>query len=100
MAVPEHRIAVAYAERSRQTVIELTVPAGTTVAEAVARSGIRAQHPGIDPAAPLGIWGRAVRPEALVADGDRIEIYRPLAQDPKDARRQRARRERARTGPR
>jgi putative ubiquitin-RnfH superfamily antitoxin RatB of RatAB toxin-antitoxin module len=96
MALPEHRIAVAYAARERQTVVELTVPAGTTVAEAIERSGIRARHPGIDAAAPLGIWGRSVRPDALVADGDRVEIYRPLAQDPKDARRERARTERAR----
>ena len=94
--MPELRIAVAFAGRERQSVIELAVPAGTTAAQAVERSGIRARHPEIDATAPLGIWGRVVAPDAALADGDRVEIYRPLAQDPKEARRQRARSARAR----
>jgi putative ubiquitin-RnfH superfamily antitoxin RatB of RatAB toxin-antitoxin module len=85
------RISVVYAERDRQTLLELEVEPGTTAAEAVARSGIRAQHPGIATGAVLGVWGRIVAPQAPLAAGDRVEIYRPLEVDPKQARRGRAR---------
>jgi putative ubiquitin-RnfH superfamily antitoxin RatB of RatAB toxin-antitoxin module len=80
-------VSVAYAERDRQTVIELRVPAGTTAAEAVERSGIRARHPGIAADAPLGVFGRRVAPTELLEPGDRVELYRPLPADPKDTRR-------------
>lgn len=40
-------------------------------------------------ASMVGIWGKRVRPEQLLADGDRVECYRPLSVDPKVARRER-----------
>ena len=40
----------------------------------------------------VGIWGRVAGLETELAEGDRVEIYRPLAMDPKEARRLRARR--------
>ena len=50
------------------------------------------RFPDLDPAhGPIGIFGRVVAPDALLKDGDRVEIYRPLLADPKDARRTRAR---------
>ncbi len=85
------RITVAYAERDRQTRIELEVPAGTTASEAVERSRIRARHPGIPAEAALGIFGRIVGPAEVLAAGDRVELYRPLPADPKETRRQLAR---------
>ena len=86
-------VEVAYATPDRQTVIALSVPAGTTVAGAIALSGIAAIHPEIDTqSAALGIFGRRVAQSARPRDGDRIEIYRPLQADPKHARRRRARR--------
>jgi putative ubiquitin-RnfH superfamily antitoxin RatB of RatAB toxin-antitoxin module len=88
---PEIAVSVAYAERDRQTVVELTVPAGTTAAEAVERSGIRLRHPGIAAGAPLGIYGRIVAPTAVLVDGDRVELYRGLPADPKEQRRRLAR---------
>jgi uncharacterized protein len=88
---PEIAVSVAYAERDRQTVIELKVAAGTTVAEAVERSGIRTRHPGISAGAALGIYGRIVAPSTVLEDGDRVELYRGLPADPKDKRRQLAR---------
>ena len=91
MPAAEIAVSVAYAEPDRQTVIELTVPAGTSAAEAVARSGIRDRHPGIAPDAPLGIFGRRVAPSAVLAPGDRVELYRGLPADPKDTRRRLAR---------
>ena len=62
----------------------LSVPAGTTVREAVAAAGLPA-------GGKFGIFGRIVAPDARVADGDRVEIYRPLELDPREARRRRVR---------
>jgi uncharacterized protein len=88
---PEIVVSVAYAERDRQTVVELSVPAGTTAAEAVERSGIRERHAGIPAAAALGIYGLRVEPGAVLAAGDRVELYRGLPADPKETRRRLAR---------
>jgi putative ubiquitin-RnfH superfamily antitoxin RatB of RatAB toxin-antitoxin module len=85
------RVSVAYAERARQTLIELEVPAGTTAAEAVERAQIRALHAGIPADAALGVHGRVVPPATVLAAGDRVELYRPLPADPKDTRRKLAR---------
>ena len=86
-------ISVVYALAEHATTIELELPAGATVAEAIARSRILERHPEVDLArAAVGVFGRRVRRDALLADGDRVEIYRPLLADPKDARRRRARR--------
>ena len=85
------RVAVAYAERDRQTLIEVEVPQGTTAAEAVARSAIRLRHPGIPADAALGIHGRLVKPGQVLEAGDRVELYRPLPADPKERRRALAR---------
>ncbi len=91
MSRPEILVSVAYAERDRQTVIELRVPTGTTAAEAIERSGIRNRHPGIGAGAPIGIYGRIVAPAAVLAEGDRVELYRALPADPREKRRQLAR---------
>lgn len=89
--VPSLRVEVAYAERERQTLLALTVAPGTTAAEAVRLSGIRELHPGIAPDAPVGVFGREVPAEYVLADGDRVELYRPLPVDPKITRRRLAR---------
>lgn len=91
MSRTEIGVSVAWAERDRQTVVELKVPLGTTAAEAVERSQIRARHPGIPPETPLGIHGRLVAPAMVLAAGDRVELYRPLPADPKEQRRRLAR---------
>ena len=85
-------IEVVYASPQQLTVITLAVPVGTTVSEALARSGIAAKHPEVDwSAVAVGIFGRRV-PATTALDGhDRIEIYRPLIADPKLVRRMRAR---------
>jgi putative ubiquitin-RnfH superfamily antitoxin RatB of RatAB toxin-antitoxin module len=92
------RVEVAYAERARQTLIALEVPAGTSAREAVERSGIRARHPGIPADAAFGIFGRSVGPGEVLAAGDRVELYRPLPADPKDRRRRLAREGRTMAG--
>jgi len=68
----------------------LQVAPGTTVAEAVAQSGIVARFALHRDAIGYAIFGRRVAASAVLADGDRVEITRPLACDPKLARRRRA----------
>jgi uncharacterized protein len=76
-------VGVAYATPSRQVWLKLDVPEGTTVADAIARSGILAQFPEIDlERQKVGIFGKVAPLAAPVADGDRIEIYRPITADP------------------
>ena len=60
----------------------LNLPAGATVRDALAASGLDGHA--------CGIFGKRVALDRKLADGDRVEIYRPLAMDPKEARRQRA----------
>lgn len=88
-------IEVVYALPETQAVISMEVPEGTTVAEAIARSGLaeRFPHAALE-VRPVGLHGRIVSRDTPVCEGDRVEIYRPLAADPKQARRQRASRAR------
>ena len=90
----EIAIEVAYALPERQRILALKVPAGTKMLDAAERSGIARLFEGLDLArAKMGIFGKAVadpRTHVLV-DGDRVEIYRPLTADPKEARKARAR---------
>ena len=91
-------VEVAYALPQRQKIVALQVPLGTTAMEAVMQSGIADLFPEIDPAtAKMGIFGQALgtkglkkAPEHELQEGDRVEIYRPLISDPKEARRRRA----------
>lgn len=91
-------VEVAYALPHQQKIIELLVEPGTTALEAVERSGIVKFFPEIDIAnARMGIFGQALGTKGLnppatyiLHPSDRVEIYRPLTSDPKDARRKRA----------
>jgi uncharacterized protein len=84
-------VAVVYARPEQQVIVELDVPAGTSVAEAVARSGLPERFPEIS-GRPLAcaIYGRPVALASVVRAADRIEILRPLLIDPKESRRQAA----------
>ena len=90
-------VEVAYAEADKQVIVSLQVPVGTSAGEAVRRSGLAEQFPGMDSnTAAIGVFGIPVSPCAPLAQGDRVEIYRPLQVDPKEARRKRAARSRVR----
>ncbi|MFO1270159.1 MAG: RnfH family protein [Rubrivivax sp.] len=70
---------------------ELQLPPGATLADALAASGVLVRH-GLDAAAVrTGVWCRAQPPETPLRDRDRVEVYRPLTVDPKEARRLRYR---------
>lgn len=69
----------------------LTVPAGTTIEQAVAQSGLLQAIPGIDLAINMvGIYGKKKALDTVLHEHDRVEVYRPLQADPKEARRRRA----------
>lgn len=92
MAAAEIVVEVAYATPEVQVVETVRLRPGATVAQAIAASGLLARFPAIDLARQtLGIHGVRVRVSDAVADGDRVEIYRPLTVDPKELRRRRAR---------
>jgi putative ubiquitin-RnfH superfamily antitoxin RatB of RatAB toxin-antitoxin module len=85
------RVEVVYALPQGQDAVSLDLEPGSTALDAVRRSGLLERHPQIDLRAhQLGIHGKVVAPDTAVAHGDRVEIYRPLAADPKEARRRRA----------
>ncbi len=84
-------VEVAYAGPEGQWLIALHVPAGTTLIEAIDRSGLRAQVPGLKvEEGAVGIFSQPRPFETVLAAGDRVEIYRPLQVDPKAVRRARA----------
>ncbi len=84
-------IEIAYAKPERQVLLTLNVPQGTTLLRAVQLSGLLTLFPEIDSnAMKLGVFGAICPPEQFVNPGDRVEIYRPLRNDPKEARRRRA----------
>jgi putative ubiquitin-RnfH superfamily antitoxin RatB of RatAB toxin-antitoxin module len=87
------RIEVVYALPEAQERWLLDLPPQSTVQDAIRSSGLIERHPEIQ-LGQLGIWGRPVTPETRLRDRDRVEIYRPLIADSKEARRKRAARER------
>jgi len=79
------RVEVVHALAQRQEVVPLWLGDGATVGEAVAACGLAAAG------LRFGIGGREVQPDHVLRDGDRVELLRPLALDPREARRLRAR---------
>ncbi|SDH13058.1 RnfH family protein [Roseospirillum parvum] len=85
------KIGVAYATAARQVWLEVTVPAGTTIKQAIETSGVLKQFRDIDLATQkVGIFGRLANLTDTVNDGDRVEIYRPITADPRQVKRKRA----------
>jgi putative ubiquitin-RnfH superfamily antitoxin RatB of RatAB toxin-antitoxin module len=82
-------VEVVFALPEAQSLQVVAVEAGATAADCVARSGIEREFPERDLSEfSLGIWGREVERSQVVKEGDRVEIYRPLELDPREARRQ------------
>ena len=81
-------VTVVLAEAESQRVVRLAVAAGTTAREAVERSGLLEARGGLDGSKlALAVYGRQVGHDHPLQAGDRIEILRPLVQDPKVRRR-------------
>ena len=85
------QVEVVLATPGRQELVSLEIATGSTLAEAIARSGLPDMFEGFElDLARVGIFGVKTSPEQILRDGDRVEIYRPLIADPKEVRRQRA----------
>lgn len=92
MEKSEHfQVEVAYALPDLQVILPVEVEEGTTVRQAIERSGLLHRFPEIDLAVnKVGIFGRLAKLDEPLRPRDRVEIYRPLIADPKEVRKQRA----------
>jgi uncharacterized protein len=94
------RIEVVYVPQPGQVdAVRLDLPAQATLADALQVSGLLARHGLQLTTLAAGIWSRVKPLDTCLRDGDRVEIYRPLTVDPKEARRQRYKRHRASSAP-
>lgn len=82
------KVRIAYASPTRQVWLSVEVPDSATIKDAIERSGILQQFPEIDlEQQKVGIFSKLSKLDATLADGDRIEIYRPITCDPKTVKR-------------
>ena len=87
----DFHIQVCYVRPKWQFLKELSVAPGTTIRDAIKASGLLDEAPEIDlSTARTGVYGKLKQLDALLREHDRVEVYRPLIADPKDARRRRA----------
>ncbi len=85
------KVEVVYALPAQQDLVPLTLPAGSTLQQALEASGLLAKYPEIDLAKnKFGIYSKISKLDTVLRDRDRVEIYRPLIADPKEVRKQRA----------
>lgn len=83
-------IEIVYGLPDKQILKTMRVAEGTTIRQAALQSGLENKFPDLDlNTAKLGIFGKAVKDDTVLREKDRIEIYRPLLIDPKEARRRR-----------
>lgn len=89
------RVEVVYALPDAQTIVEIELEQGARVADALAASRLSQRLPGgVLSGHRIGIWGTAALPDTELRDRDRVEIYRELVVEPKQARRHRAKQQR------
>ena len=86
------QVEIVLALEDEQVLLSMSLESGATIAEALAKSELQERFAGqnID-AMQTGVWGRRVNRDYRLEAGDRVELYRPLRQDPRDARRELAR---------
>lgn len=91
------QVEVAFALPDKQRIVKLDVPSGTTALQAVSMSQLDEvfEELVVGPDIKLGVWGKAVTGDRVLATGERVEIYRPLLIDPKEVRKARAARAKA-----
>lgn len=98
MAPASFGVTVAYSPRPEEVdEVTLQVENGTTLGDALRASGLLERHPAIDLGVQkVGVWGRIVPLQTPLRERDRVEVYRALTVDPKEARRQRYRKDKPR----
>jgi putative ubiquitin-RnfH superfamily antitoxin RatB of RatAB toxin-antitoxin module len=88
---PHIDVEVVFAKPGEQALEQLHVPADATIESVIRQSGLLERFPEIDLAQnKVGVFGKVAALSATLRDGDRVEIYRPLIADPKEARKRRA----------
>jgi uncharacterized protein len=93
------RIEIVFAQPQRNISKALLMPAGSLIADALQLAAADENFRGLDLAgAAVGVYGRVASRDQLLKDGDRVEIYRPLLEEPKLARRNRAGRKASKSG--
>jgi putative ubiquitin-RnfH superfamily antitoxin RatB of RatAB toxin-antitoxin module len=91
MADPKLKVQVCYATPERQILLDVMLPAGSTLHQAIDASGVLRQAPEIDVSVcRVGLYGKLKSLDTELHDHDRVEIYRPLRADPMESRRRRA----------
>jgi len=83
------QVEIVFALPESQVLEMVVVPDGATVGDVIRRSGLARRFPEIDDL-QAGIWGKPVERVQPVSDGDRVELYRVLEMDPREARRLKA----------
>lgn len=84
------KVELVYVGTGRQELLELEVDDGCTAGDLIAISSMVDRFPDEPIAnADIGVWGQSVARDYRLRDGDRVEIYRPLILDPREARMQR-----------
>jgi putative ubiquitin-RnfH superfamily antitoxin RatB of RatAB toxin-antitoxin module len=97
--VRDLRVEIVYAQPRRGIIKSLLLAPDATIADALAEAASGQDFLGVDLAnSPVGIFGKVARRDAKLSDGDRIEIYRPLQEEPKLARRKRSSRKASKPG--
>ncbi len=85
------KVEVCYALPAKQELVSVKLPEGATLTQALEASGLLQKYPEIDlKKNKFGIYAKLSKPDAILRDRDRVEIYRPLIADPKEVRKQRA----------
>ena len=84
-------VEIIYIKPGSQNSLTLKIPQGSNINQAISRSGVLKHFPEIDLTVnKVGVFSKIQSLDTLLCEGDRIEIYRPLVADPKEARRRRA----------
>ena len=82
------QIGIAYAEPDQQVWLKLEIPEGSTLLDALNRSGILSRFPQVDlKRQKVGIFGKLAKLDTMLREGDRVEIYRPITVDPTKVKR-------------
>ncbi len=88
MDAAELQVEIVFATAEEQLLLEVTVASGATIADVIEKSKLAERLPEYDlDSLEVGVWGHPADRGQAVTDGDRIEIYRPLCADPREARR-------------
>ena len=81
-------VEVVFGIPAQQRLVSLRLQSGATVADAIEKSGLAREFADHDLSSlSVGVWGHLAARDAVLSAGDRVEIYRPLQMDPREARR-------------